>query len=148
MSQQNTMLVRRAVEEVWNRGNYAIVEELVASDIIVHSSTPGDEIHGPAGIKQFYATLHAAFPNIHFTIEDQIAEGDRVVTRWSARATHTGEYQGILPTGKQFRLTGIDIDRFANGKVVECWPIADELGLLQQLGIVPAPDTQAKRRSV
>jgi steroid delta-isomerase-like uncharacterized protein len=140
MSQQNTMLVRRAVEEVWNRGNYAIVDELVASDIVVHASMPGEEIHGREGIKQFYATLRAAFPDIHFTIEDQIAEGDRVVTRWTARATHTGEYQGIPPTGKQFSLTGIDIDRIANGKVVECWPIADELGVLQQLGVIPAPE--------
>jgi steroid delta-isomerase-like uncharacterized protein len=101
---------------------------------------PGEEIHGREGIKQFYATLRAAFPDIHFTIEDQIAEGDRVVTRWTARATHTGEYQGIPPTGKQFSLTGIDIDRIANGKVVECWPIADELGVLQQLGVIPAPE--------
>ena len=97
MSQQNTMLVRRAVEEVWNRGNFAIVDELVASDLVIHSPTPGDEIHGPAGVKQFYATLRAAFPDIHFTIEDQIAEGDRVVTRWTAHATHTAEYQGIPP---------------------------------------------------
>jgi predicted ester cyclase len=89
--------------------------------------------------EQFYATLRAAFPDIHFMIEDQIAEGDRVVTRWSARATHTGEYQGISPTGKQLSVTGIDIDRIANGKVVECWPHMDELGLLQQLGVVPTP---------
>jgi steroid delta-isomerase-like uncharacterized protein len=139
MSQQNTMLVRRAVEEVWNRGNFAIVEELVASDLVIHSSTPGDEIHGPAGVKQFYATLRAAFPDIRFTIEDQITEGDRVVTRWTAHATHTAEYQGIPPTGKQFRLAGIDIDRIVGGKVVECWPIADELGMMQQLGVIPVP---------
>lgn len=139
MSEQNKMLARRAVEEVWNRGDFAVVDELVASDIVVHASTPAGEIHGAEGIKQFYAALRKAFPDIHFTIEDQIAEGDRVVTRWTARATHTGEFQGIPPTGKQGRLTGIDIDRFANGKVVECWPNADELGLLQQLGVLPAP---------
>ncbi len=81
MSEQNKMLVRRAVEEVWNRGNFAIVDELAASDLVVHSSTPGDEIHGPEGVKQFYATLRAAFLDIHFTIEDQIAEGDRVVSQ-------------------------------------------------------------------
>jgi steroid delta-isomerase-like uncharacterized protein len=104
MSQQNKALVRRAVEEVWNRGNFAIVGELVASDLLIHSSTPGDDIQGPEGVKQFYTTLRAAFPDIHFTIEDQIAEGDRVVTRWTARATHKGEYQGVPPTGKQFSL--------------------------------------------
>jgi steroid delta-isomerase-like uncharacterized protein len=138
MSKHNNALVRRAVEEVWNRGNFAIVDELVASDLVIHASTPGDEIHGPEGVRQFYAALHAAFPDIHFTIEDQIAEGDRVVTRWSARATHAGEYQGIPPTGKRLQLTGIDIDRIVGGKVVECWPITDELSLLRQLGVVGA----------
>jgi steroid delta-isomerase-like uncharacterized protein len=137
MSEQNKNLARRAVEEVWNRGNFAVVDELAASDIVVHSSTPGKEIHGAEGIKQFYATLRAAFPDIHFTIEDQIAEGDRVVTRWTARATHTSEFQGLPPTGKQYVMAGVDIDRIANGKVVECWPVADELSLLQQLGVVP-----------
>lgn len=140
MSEQNKILVRRAIEEVWNRGNFAVVDELVANDLVIHLPTPGDEIHGAEGVKQFYATLRAAFPDILFTIKDQIAEGDRVVTRWTARATHTGEYRGIPPTGKQFRVTGIDIDRIANGKVVECWPIEDDLGLLQQLGVVPTPE--------
>lgn len=144
MSEQNKTLVCRAVEEVWNQGNYAVVDELVASDLVVHASTPAGEIHGPEGVKQFYASLREAFPDIHFTIEDQIAEGDRVVTRWTARATHTGEFQGIPPTGKQGRLTGIDIDRIANGKVVECWPNADELGLLQQLGVIPTPGQVAR----
>jgi steroid delta-isomerase-like uncharacterized protein len=140
MSEQNKFLVRRAVEEVWNRGNFAVAEELAASDIVVHLSTPGDELHGPEGIKQYYTMLHTAFPDIHFTIEDQIAEGDRVVTRWTAQATHKGEYQGVPPTGKRFKLAGVDIDRIVNGKVVECWPIEDQLGLLQQLGVVPVPE--------
>jgi steroid delta-isomerase-like uncharacterized protein len=137
MSEQNKIIVCRAIEEVWNRGNYEIVDDLTASDIVVHSSTPGEEIHGPERVKQFYATLRASFPDLHFTIEDQVAEGDRVVTRWTARATHTSEYQGIPPTGKQYMMTGIDIDRIANGKIVECWSIEDQLSLLQQLGVVP-----------
>jgi steroid delta-isomerase-like uncharacterized protein len=136
MSEQNIALVRRAVEEVWNRGNFAVVDDLAASDIVIHGAANGGDLHGPEGIKQFYGALHAAFPDIRFTIEDQIAAGDRVVTRWTARATHTGDYQGIPATGKQFTLRGIDIDRFAGGKVVECWPVADELGLLRQLGVV------------
>jgi len=140
MSEQNKILVRRGVEEVWNRGNFAVVDELTASDVVVHSSPPSDELYGPEGIKQFYATLRAAFPDIHFTIEDQISEGDRVVTRWTARATHIHEYHGVPPTGKKYMMTGVDIDRIVNGKVVECWPIADELSLLQQLGVVPMPE--------
>jgi predicted ester cyclase len=75
MSEQNKMLARRSVEEVWNGDNFAAVDELVTSDIVIHSAKPGDEIHGPKGLRQFYATLHEAFPDIHFTIEDQIAEG-------------------------------------------------------------------------
>jgi steroid delta-isomerase-like uncharacterized protein len=137
MSQHNRMLVRRAIEEVYNRGDLAIVDELVASDFVIHS--PSEEIHGPAGAKQFVAGLRAAFPDLHVTIEDQMADGDRVATRWTAGGTHTGAFQGIPPTGKQARMTGINIDRIANGKVVECWTNADELGLLQQLGVVPTP---------
>jgi steroid delta-isomerase-like uncharacterized protein len=139
MSEQNKAMVRRAIDEVWNRGNYAAVDDLVASDIVIHASTPAGEIHGPDGIRQFYSALRKAFPDLHFTIEDQIAEGDRVVTRWVAHGTHTGEFQGIPPTGKRGTFMGIDIDRIVNGKVVECWPTADELGLLQQLGVIPAP---------
>ena len=138
MSEANRTMVRRAVEEVWNRANFAVIDEFVASDIVIHMSTPGDDIHGAAGIRQFYSALHAAFPDIHFTIDDQVAEGDRVVTRWTAQATHQGEFQGIPPTGKRVRMTGIDIDRIVDGKTVECWPVADELGLLRQLGALPA----------
>jgi len=93
MSQQNKMLVRRAVEEVWNRGNFAGADELVAGDYVGHS--PSDETHRLAGYRQFFATLRGAFPDIHFTIEDEIAEGDRMVTRWIARGTHTGAFQSI-----------------------------------------------------
>ena len=140
MSQYNTMLVRRAIEEIWNRGDYTVLDEFVADDIVIHVSPPGEEIHGSEGIKQFYAALRAAFTDLHFTIEDQVAEGDRVVTRWRATGTHDGEFQGIPPTGYSVRITGIDIDRFAGGKVVECWPEANELGLLQQLGVLPSPE--------
>ncbi len=140
MSAQNKRLVRRAIEEVWNRGNYARLDELVASDIVIHGATPADDIHGPEGIKQFYDSLRQAFPDLHFTVEDQIAESDRVVTRWTARGTHKGVFQGIPATGKAVALTGIDIDRFASGKVVECWASVDQLGLLQQLGVVPTPE--------
>ena len=139
MSEQNKAVVLRAVGQVWNRGDYDSLDDLVASDIVIHSPTPGGDIHGPEGLRQFYGALRAAFPDLHFTIEDQVAAGDRVVTRWTARARHTGVFQGIPPTGRQVRMAGIDIDRLADGKVVECWPVMDELGLLQQLGVVPTP---------
>jgi steroid delta-isomerase-like uncharacterized protein len=135
MSEQNKRLMRRGIEEVWNKGNLAVVDDLIAGDFVGHS--PPDEHHGPEGVKQYFAMLRAAFPDIHFTIEDQIAEDDRVVTRWTARATHTGPFKGIPPTGKAGVVTGITINRVAGGKVLEGWTNKDDLGMLQQLGVVP-----------
>ena len=137
LAEQNKTLVRRAVEEIWNQGNYDKVEEFVSHDFVVHAATPDKEVHGPEGATQFFIQLRKAFPDIHFTIEDQIAEEDRVVTHWTAHGTHKGEFNGIPPTGKQVRVSAIDIDRVVNGKVVECWTNMDELGLLQQLGAIP-----------
>lgn len=135
MSQENLALSRRAIDEVWNRGNYELLPELVANDILIHAGA--DTIQGPEGIQRFYESLRQAFPDLRFTVEDQFADGDRVVTRWSARGTHRGPFQGLPATGKQIWITGIDIERFVNGKVVECWPEANELGLLRQLGLLP-----------
>jgi steroid delta-isomerase-like uncharacterized protein len=140
MSEQNKHVVRRAIEEVYNQGNLDVVEELVSRDFVAHVAS--ENMYGPAGMKQFVASLREAFPDLRMTIDDQIAEGDRVVTRWTARGTHTGSFQGIPPTGKQGTITGIDIDRFAGGKAVECWTNADYLGLMQQLGAVPASNRQ------
>jgi steroid delta-isomerase-like uncharacterized protein len=139
MSEQNKTLMRHAVEEVWNQGNLDAIGDYVANDFVVHASTSAAEIHGPEGARQYFGMLREAFPDLHFTIEDQVAEGDKVVTRWTARGTHAGAFMGISPTGRQFSLTGIDIDRVVNGKAVECWTSVDELGLLQQLGALPAP---------
>jgi len=139
MSEQNKILERRLIEEVWNQGNFAVVDELVAGDYLGHSSTPEAETHGREGYRQFYTGLRQAFPDLQVTVEDQIAEGDRVVTRWTAHGTHEGEFQGIPPTGNQGAITGITIDRIANGKVVECWTNTDNLGLMRLLGVVPAP---------
>jgi steroid delta-isomerase-like uncharacterized protein len=144
MSQSNKALARRAFEEVYNRGDLAVVDELVAKDFVNHGSALFGDVHGPEGVKQVVAMVRAAFPDIRITVDDQIAEGDKVVTRWTARATHTGEFQGIAPTGKQGQVTGIDVDRFAGGRVVECWSSMDELGLLQQLGVVPAPEQDGR----
>lgn len=138
MSTENKMIDHRLIEEVWNRGNFAVVDEVIASDYIGHSSTPAGETHGREGYKQFYATLREAFPDLQVTIADQIAEADKVVTRWTAHGTHKGEFQGIAPTGRQGAITGITIDRIANGKVVECWSNVDDLGMMRLLGVVPA----------
>ncbi len=138
MSRDNTLLVGRAIEEIYNRGNLAIVEDYVASDFVIHA--PSGDIHGPAGARQYVAMLRGAFPDFNITIEDQVANGDRVVTRWTAEGTHLGEFQGIPPTGRHGTFTGIDIDRVVDGKVAECWTNTDDLGLMQQLGVIPAPE--------
>src|SRR5680860_328764 len=135
-AEQNKNLVRGAIEEIWNKGNYNNIEEIVSRDFIVHADTPDEEIHGPEGAKQWFSQLREAFPDIHFTIIDQIAKEDRVVTHWTASGTHKGEFKGIPPTGKHFTVTAIDIDRIVNGRVAECWTNMDELGLLRQLGVI------------
>jgi steroid delta-isomerase-like uncharacterized protein len=143
MSQQhdNQQVIRQAFDEIYNKGNMALVEDVVSNDFVVH--LPGDDLHGPSALKQYVLALRGAFPDLHLTIDDQIADGDKVVTRWTATGTHAGTFQGIDPTGKSATLRGVDIDRFEDGKAVECWTTTDDLGLLQQLGVVPATGTGA-----
>ena len=138
MSEQNKALARRSIEEIWNQGKLAVIDELVASDATFHDpSVPGGKFTGPQGMKQFVQIYRGAFPDIRLTINDQIAEGEEVVTRWTATGTHSGELMGIAPTNKRATVTGVDIDRYQGGKVVEAWASYDMLGLLQQLGVVP-----------
>lgn len=139
MSEQNKILVHRYIEGVLNLGNLSLVDELFANDYLGHSSTTADETHGPAGARQFFAALRQAFPDLQVTVQDQIAEGDKVATRWTARGTHLGEFRGIPPTGIHGVMTGTTVDRIANGKLVECWMNSDDLGMLQQLGVDSAP---------
>jgi len=135
MSEQNKKLMRRMIEEVWNHENYALVDERVANDFIGHS--PPLELHGPEGFKRFFAMLHKGFPDIHFSILDMFAEGDKAVSLWRFEGTHTGEFQSNPATGKHANVTGITIGRFANNKVIEGWTNWDALGLMQQLEIMP-----------
>ncbi len=138
MSEQNKALARRSIEEIWNQGKLAAIDELVASDATFHDpSVPGGKFTGPQGMKQFVQIYRGAFPDLRLTINDQIAEGEEVVTRWTATGTHSGELMGIAPTNKRATVTGVDIDRYQGGKVVEAWASYDMLGLLQQLGVVP-----------
>ncbi len=137
-AEANKALFRRVVEDIWHQGNLAVVDELFGSDYVYYA--PGvPELRGPDGFKQFVTMVRTAFPDLRFTLEDQIAEEEKVVTRWTARGTHRGELMGIPPTGKQATWTGVIISRIANGKIVEEWETEDALGMLQQLGAVPPP---------
>ena len=132
----NKAIVRRFVEEVQNQGNLAAVDELLAPNFVNHTAPPGVPADRE-GIKQLSHMFLAAFPDGAMTIEDMIAEGDRVVTRKTFRGTHTGELMGIPPTGKQVAIGLIDIVRLVGGRAVESWHAADNLGMLQQLGVIP-----------
>lgn len=137
ITEQNKELLRRAVEEIWNKGNFEKLNELVSEDFVIHFPRPGEEIRGPENVKEFYTELRDAFPDLTFTIIDLLAEEGKVVTHWSATGTHKGEFRGIPATGKKVTFTAMDIDKISNGKFVECWTNVDELGLMQQLGVVP-----------
>ena len=133
MSEENKAIVRRLGEEVWNKGNLAVVDELVSADFVGYG--PGRRVtRGPQELKQVVTRMRTAFPDLRFTVEDEIAVGDMVVTRWTGRGTHRGEWRGIAPLGKQASFTGIAIRRIAGGKIVERWVNADQLGLMRQLG--------------
>ena len=139
MSAENKALARRLVEEAFNAGRLDVTEELVASDFVGHDPSLPEEVRGPAGVKELIAGYRAAFPDIRITIEDQIADGDYVVSRWSGTGTHQGELMGMPATGKQATVTGITIDRIVDGRIVESWDNWDTLGMMQQLGAIPAP---------
>ncbi len=134
-TEDNEALTRRAFDAL-NQRNWEVFYEAVSPDIVVHNASM--TIQGLAAYKQFVSMYLTAFPDVHFTIEDMIAEGDTVVVRQTGRGTHQGDLMGIPPTGKQVTVTGIGIYRFANGKYVEGWQNADDLGMLQQLGVIPS----------
>jgi steroid delta-isomerase-like uncharacterized protein len=138
-AEDNKTLVRRVYEEIINKGNLNLADEAFASDYVYRS--PGSpELRGPEGFKQLITMYRNAFPDLHLDLDNLIAEGDTVVSRWTARGTHKGELMGIPPTGKQVTVTGVVISRFAGGKAVEDWELVDSLGMMQQLGAIPAPE--------
>jgi steroid delta-isomerase-like uncharacterized protein len=137
MSEANKNAVRRLFEEVWNKGNLPVADEVFAPNYTHHDASTPDVGRGPESEKKRATLYRTAFPDLRLTIEDIIAEGETVMARWSCRGTHKGDLSGIAPTGKQITISGISIARFANGKMVEGWINWDALGLMQQLGVVP-----------
>jgi steroid delta-isomerase-like uncharacterized protein len=134
MLEQNKTIARRVLDALWNQEDFAFVEEMVASDYDGHSSTV---FHGPDGAAQFVPKLRKAFPDFRFTVEEQIAEADRVATRWTIRGTHEGKFRGVPASGRRVMMTGITIFRVANGKLIEGWTNEDLLGLMVQIGAMP-----------
>jgi steroid delta-isomerase-like uncharacterized protein len=138
MSEENKSVVRREFEEMFNRGgNLDAADEIYAPDYVGHEPAFGDA-QGVEGAKQFAADFRQAFPDIETTIEDQVDEEDKIVTRFTARGTHQGETEDLGPaTGNRMEITGITIEQFSDGKIVEDWTNFDALGMMQQLGLVP-----------
>jgi len=140
--EQNTAATRRILEEAWNKGNLTVIDEYVAPGAVNHDPN-NPTASGPEGIKQLISMYRSAFPDVHFAIEQEIADGDYVVHRLMATGTQRGALPGLPATGKRATVTAIVINRFKDGKIVEGWAISDQLGLLQQLGVVPTAEQMA-----
>ena len=136
-AEENKALVSRFVEEFWNEGNISAADELMAVDAEIHM--PTGEMVDLAGLKSFAGTFRGSFPDWHSTVEELIAEGDRVAELWTGRGTHRGELQGIPPTGKRVEVPGSVFYRIVDGKIVEFRGQLDMMGLMRQLGAIPSP---------
>ena len=134
MSEDNKALVRRWLEEVLTQGNLEWVGALFASNYVLHDPSFPKEVYGPEGVKRYVAAYRFAFPDARFVVEDQIAQGEKVATRWSARGTHQGEFLGIAPTGQEVTVTGIEFDHVVGGRIEEAW-----IGYHPFAGPVPDP---------
>ncbi len=137
MSDENKALVVRWFEEVWNKGRTDAIDEMLAADGVVHglSAEAGVPLKGPVGFRPFHETFRGAFPEIQVTVEDLIAEGDKVAVRCSVRGTHSGDHLGIAATNAPVEFHGIGIARIADGKIVEAWNNFDFLTMNHQIGI-------------
>jgi steroid delta-isomerase-like uncharacterized protein len=139
MSAENKAVVRRWVVEGFNTGDPAIADEIIDPAFSYHHPGLPPIPSGPEGYRQLVAMYRDAFPDLNITMVEMIAEGDRVVARWTAQGTNTGEMMGMPPTGKAFQAPGMNMFRINGGKVAEVWTSFDDLGMMQQLGIVPTP---------
>ena len=131
--EEHKVIVRRFFEEAWNQQYLNVVDEIFAPTVLFSGQVVTRE-----ALKQALAARRVAFPDIHVTVDDQVAEGQKVSTRRTWQATHRGPYRGVAPTGKQVKWTQISVVRFSEGRIVEDWTVADELSILQQLGALPA----------
>ncbi|MFC1718604.1 ester cyclase, partial [Candidatus Poribacteria bacterium] len=139
-------MIKRHFEEIWNQGNLGLVDELLAANHVFHDpAAPG--VSGHEAYKQLVTGYRIAYPDIHFAIEEIIAEGDKMLARWTGTGTHQGELMGIPPTGVKVTTPGFTIIRIAGGKIVEEWANWDTLGMMQQLGVItpgrPTPEDYA-----
>jgi predicted ester cyclase len=141
MTNENKAIMRRALEEVVNQGNLDLIDELVGPNFVDHTPFPGLP-PTREGVRQTIKMLREAFPDLHVTSEELVAEGDMVVSRQSTRGTHKGEFMGVPPTEKEVTWTGILMFRISDGQIVGQWLEQDVMGLMQQLGVVSMPEPE------
>ena len=134
MSERNKSLARRWFEDLFSRGDLDAAEEILSADFLDH--LPREEERGIEELKHYVSVYRTAFPDIEDTVEEIVAEGDKVVVRWRSRGTHQGEFMGVAPTGRHVRFCGMRLFRIAENKIVESWVNIDERGLQEQLGAV------------
>ena len=135
MSEENKATVRRLYQEALNRGDLAVIDQIYAPDVELHFPGVPEDPFGPAPVHQLVATIHAAFPGVRVTIEDMVAEGDKVVARVTFHRPHQGQMVGVAPQSRQAIWTRIDAFRLFRGRIVEQWGDRDDFGLLQQFGV-------------
>jgi predicted ester cyclase len=138
-AEENKALFRRTYEELLNAGEYSVAEELVAPDFVNHEAPPGRD-RGPESMRGLASMLRTAFPDLHFEIEELIAEGEMVAGRLTMSGTHDGPLMGTPPTGRSVRQDHMHFVRFEYGKAVEHWGVRDDLGMMKQLGLIPEPE--------
>ena len=139
MSEQNIAVVRRWFEEVWNQGCESSIDELFSADGVAHGLGDSEQdVHGPDEIKAFVANIRGALPDTHISIDDIFVCGDRIAVRVTLKGTHTGHGLGVPPTGRKVSVQGIIIVRVVDGRIREGWNSYDQLGLLRQIGALPA----------
>ncbi len=143
MSEQDTAAMRRIPLELFNEGRLDVVDQVVAEDYVEHLPLPPGLPTGRAGLKAFVAGIRAAFPDFKYSVIHEIAEGELIVQHLSASGTMKGDFAGMPATGKHATWNEVHIARVANGMLVEHWPVIDQLGMLQQLGVIPVPGAPA-----
>ena len=138
MPMDSKAIVRRLYEDVWNKRKLEMVSDIISPSHALHDNNSSGSSVGPEAYRAQIAVFLAAFPDLHFTVEDTVAEEDKVATSWTLSGTHKGEFWGVRPTNKKMSLEGITIHHFANGKIIDSYISSDALGLMRQLGVVPA----------
>jgi steroid delta-isomerase-like uncharacterized protein len=146
MSAEESKAIMRRFWEVWEQGNVELLDELLAPEYINHTLAAPDLPSGPQGVKEVVSMFRSGIPDLKVVIEDMIAEGDKVATRYALEGIHRGELFGVPPTGKHLSIKSMTVERLSEGKIVEHWRVTDELDMMRQLGAIGAPGGQSSER--